>query len=170
VTPDGKLLLSADRDSDSVSVIDATTNQRLKSIAVGKRPFGVTIDSQGRRAFTANVASDDVSVIDIADGKVVATVAVGHRPYAVALAQGRAFVTNQYGDSVSVIDLKELNVVKTIDVGDHPEGIAADPREANVYVACWFDNVLMRIDPQSLAVTGQAPVGDGPRAFGAFLR
>ena len=95
---------------------------------------------------------------------------VGRRPYAVALAGGRAFVTNQYADSVSVIDLQSSKVVKTIDVGDHPEGIEADPAGAFVYVACWFDNVLQRIDAQTLTITGDADVGDGPRAFGLFLR
>jgi DNA-binding beta-propeller fold protein YncE len=60
--------------------------------------------------------------------------------------------------------------VATIDVGDHPEGIATDAAGANVYVACWFDNLLMRIDTAKLAVTGEAAVGDGPRAFGLFLR
>ena len=166
VTPDGKSLLSADRDSDAVSIIDTATNARVKSIPVGKRPFGITIDAEGRRAYTANVASDDVSIIDIATGTVVGTVPVGHRPYAVALARGRAFVTNQYGSSLSVFDLDSLAPVKTIEIGDHPEGIMADATGANVYVACWFDNVLMRIDTDKLTVTGEAAVGDGPRAFG----
>ncbi len=118
----------------------------------------------------ANVASDDVSVIDIATGKVVGTVPVGHRPYAVALAGQHAFVTNQYASTVSVFDIGSLKVVQTIDVGDHPEGIQTDPAGANVYVACWFDNVLMRIDTAKMAVSGEAAVGDGPRAFGLFLR
>ncbi|MDP1910413.1 MAG: YncE family protein, partial [Hyphomicrobium sp.] len=136
----------------------------------GKRPFGITIDGAGKTAYTANVASDDVTIIDIASGKVVATVPVGHRPYAVALAGRHAFVTNQYASSVSVIDTDTRKVVRTIDVGDHPEGIQADPDGANVYVACWFDNVLVRIDAAKLAVSGEAAVGDGPRAFGLFLR
>ena len=92
------------------------------------------------------------------------------RPYAVALAGQHAFVTNQYASTVSVIDVGSLKVVRTIDVGDHPEGIEADPSGANVYVACWFDNVLMRIDTATLALSGDAAVGDGPRAFGRFLR
>ena len=41
---------------------------------------------------------------------------------------------------------------------------------ANVYVACWGDDFLLRLDPDTLAVTGKAAVGDGPRAFGKFLR
>jgi len=103
-------------------------------------------------------------------GAVVATVKVERRPYAVALAGGRAFVTNQYTSTVSVIDLASMKSIKSIPVGDHPEGIAADPAGKYVYVACWFDNVLMRIDSDKLAVEGEAAVGDGPRAFGLFLR
>jgi YVTN family beta-propeller protein len=71
---------------------------------------------------------------------------------------------------VSVIDTRTLKVVKTLAVGDYPEGIAADPARSYVYVACWFDNVLMRIDTAKLAVAGEVEVGDGPRAFGLFLR
>ena len=131
-------------------------NARTGTVAVGKRPFGITIDAAGKRAYTANVASDDVSIIDIASGKLIGTVPVGHRPYAVALAGQHAYVTNQYASTLSVIDIGSLKVVQTIAVGDHPEGIAADPAGANVYVACWFDNVLMRIDTAKMAVTGEA--------------
>ncbi len=76
---------------------------------VGERPFGVTIDAEGKRAYTANVASNDVSVIDIESRTVVGTVKVGKRPYAVALAKGRAFVTDQYEDTVSVFDVGSLD-------------------------------------------------------------
>ena len=71
---------------------------------------------------------------------------------------------------MSVIDLASLKVVATITVGDHPEGIAADPAGAFVYVANWFDNTLQRIDVARMAADGEAAVGDGPRAFGLFLR
>jgi YVTN family beta-propeller protein len=55
-------------------------------------------------------------------------------------------------------------------VGDYPEGIAATADGSAIYVACWADNTLVRIDAATLAVTGKADVGDGPRAFGKFLR
>jgi YVTN family beta-propeller protein len=142
----------------------------MGSIAVGKRPFGVTVDDEGKRAYTANVASDDVSVIDLTAGKVIASVKVGHRPYAVALAGGRAFVTDQYGGTVTVFDLASFAVIKAIEVGGYPEGIEADPSGAVVYVSCWEDNSLQKIDTATLTVTERIPVGDGPRAFGRFLR
>jgi YVTN family beta-propeller protein len=109
-------------------------------------------------------------VIDIANQKAVGTVPVGRRPYAVALSSGRAFVTNQYANTLSVIDTTTLKVVKTLAVGDYPEGIASDPARSYVYVACWFDNILMRVDTAKMTAAGEVEVGDGPRAFGVFLR
>ncbi len=173
ITPDGKFALTADRESDTVSIVDVShspqsdPNPRATSIKVGSRPFGITLTGD-RYAYTANVGSDDVSIVDVAKRAVIATVPVGRRPYAVALSQDRAFVSDQYGGTVTVFDLATNLKVATIPVGDHPEGIAYDGYGA-VYVACWFDNTLVRIDAATLKVTGKVEVGDGPRAFGTFL-
>lgn len=168
VTPDGKLLLSADRDSNQVSIIDIESRKVIATVPVGERPFGVTIAADGKRAYTANVGSDDVSVIDIPERKVVGTVKSGRRPYAVALSNGKGFVTDQYAGTITVFDAATLKALKTIEACDHPEGIEA--KDGAVYVACWGDNLLLKIDASRLETTGKAEVGDGPRAFGLFLR
>ena len=95
---------------------------------------------------------------------------VGRRPYAVALSGNKAFVTDQYAETISVIDLSDLKVTKKIDVGAYPEGIAADASGDYVYVACWEENTLERINTRTLNVENQVEVPDGPRAFGDFLR
>ncbi|HEV7438413.1 MAG TPA: YncE family protein, partial [Methylobacterium sp.] len=64
VTSDGLTLLVANREGNSVSVIDAGTRRQIRLIPVGEHPFGLTLDPDGRRAYTANVISNDVSVID----------------------------------------------------------------------------------------------------------
>jgi YVTN family beta-propeller protein len=92
------------------------------------------------------------------------------RPYAVALAQGRGFVTDQYGGTVSVFDVATLKPMKRINVGDYPEGINATADGRRVLVACWESNTLEIIDAAELRVIGKVETGDGPRAFGAFLR
>jgi YVTN family beta-propeller protein len=170
VTGDGKLILTADRDSNAISIVDARSLQRIAQVPVGERPFGITVDAGGVRAYTANVKSDDVSVVDLASRAVIGTVHVGRRPYAVALAGGRAFVTDQYGGTVTVFDTETLKVLKAIPVGDYPEGIEADPGGLAVFVACWEANTLERIDAKTLEVTARVTVGNGPRAFGRFLR
>ncbi|HEU0145389.1 MAG TPA: YncE family protein, partial [Bradyrhizobium sp.] len=118
----------------------------------------------------ANVGSNDVSVIDIAGRSEIGRVKTGLRPYAVALAQGRGFVTDQYDGTVTVFDVGTLQPVKRINVGQYPEGIAATADGRRVIVANWESNTLSIIDADSLKVIGEVKVGDGPRAFGVFLR
>ena len=161
VTPDGKWLLSADRDSNQVSVIDIESRKVIAAVPVGERPFGITVSPDGTSAYTANV-------VDVAGRAVRGTVKVGRRPYAVALSGGKGFVTDQYAGTITVFDIETLKAVKTIEACDHPEGIEA--RDGAVYVACWGDNLLLKIDAGTLAVTSKVEVGDGPRAFGKFLR
>ena len=170
LTSNGARALTADREDNTVSVFDTATNLRIAQIAVGQRPFGVTIDPSGDIAYTANVGSNDVSVIDLAALRVIATVPVGRRPYAVAVSTHNVFVTDQYGGTVTVFQRDNRAVVATIPACDHPEGINYDWTTGQIYVACWFDNELIRIDATALKITGRVKVGDGPRAFGDFLR
>jgi YVTN family beta-propeller protein len=100
VTPESALIVTADRDDNQISIIDAKIFTRKGTVKVGVHPFGVTIDPQGARAYTANVESNDVSIVDLAAKTPLGTVAVGKRPYAVALAKGRGFSTDQYGGTV----------------------------------------------------------------------
>jgi YVTN family beta-propeller protein len=153
-----------------VSIIGVAGRTVIATIATGKRPFGVTIDAEGRSAYTANVASNDVTVIDIAAQRVLHTIKVGNRPYAVALAAGRGFVTDQYAGTVTVFEVATGGVERSFEACDHPEGIEADAARAFVYVACWGDNNVLKIDAKTLQIIAKASVGDGPRAFGKFLR
>lgn len=170
VTPDGATLLVANRESDSVSVIDVASRKETRRIAVGSHPFGLTLSPDGTRAYTANVLSDDVSAIDIAAGRETGRVGTGQRPYVIAFAGGRGFVTDQYSNTVTAFDPATMRKLGTVDVGDHPEGIAATRDGNTVVVANWGDNSLSLIDPTSLTVTATIETGDGPRSFGDFLR
>ncbi len=69
-----------------------------------------------------------------------------------------------------MFDLATLQPVKRITVGDYPEGIEATADGKRIVVANWESNTLSVIDAAELKVVGEVKVGDGPRAFGTFLR
>ena len=169
VSPDGATLYVANREADTVSVVDAKARRETTVIPVGQHPFGITLDAAAGRAYTANVTGDDVSVLDLAARREIGRVQTGRRPYVIALAQGRGFVTDQYAGSVTAFDLATLKPIADIDVGDHPEGIAAD-EDGRLYVANWGDNTLSVLDARTLKVIKTIPTGNGPRSFGTFLR
>ena len=145
--------------------------KRRAIIKVGKRPFGITIDAEGRRAYTANVGSNDVSVIDIADG--TRDRARARRACAPTRSHSRRAAasspTSMTAPSACSIS-RRLKPVKRINVGDYPEGIAATADGRRIIVANWESNSISVIDAAELKVTGEIKVGDGPRAFGMFLR
>lgn len=170
ITPDGQTLLVANREANTVSIVDLGTGKERQVLPVGEHPFGLTLSTDGERAYTANVVSNDVSVIDVPAGREIGRVKTGQRPYVVALAGGRGFVTDQYSNTVSVFGLDDLKPAKPIDVDDHPEGIAATKDGKTLYVANWGDNTLSVIDAQTLKVKAKIAVPDGPRAFGDFIR
>ncbi len=170
VTPDGTTLLVANREADTVSVVDAATRRETKTIPVGRHPFGITLDAQAKRAYTANVTGDDVSVIDLGEGREVGRVKTGKRPYVIALTDKRGFVTDQYSGTVTVFDRATLVPETRIEVGDHPEGIATSADGRSVIVANWGSNTLSVIDTETLTVTRAIKTDDSPRAFGDFLR
>lgn len=156
------VIVTADRDSDAISVI---RGDRIERIAVGHHPFGVTL--QDGRAYVTNVLSNSVSVVDLAGGQVIATIPTGERPYAVAFAARRGFVSNQYAASITVFDAETHVVLAEIETGDYPEGIAATS-DGQIVVANWFSDSIAFIDPQAMAVTRDMDMPEGPRAFGLF--
>jgi YVTN family beta-propeller protein len=64
-------LYVADTDSDTVSVIDTTTNRRLRTIGlapypgapVGTSPNGLAVSPDGRTLYVANAGNNDVAVV-----------------------------------------------------------------------------------------------------------
>jgi YVTN family beta-propeller protein len=169
LSDDGRLLASADRDANQVSIFDAETLTLHRRIDVGSRPFGLRFAPDGR-LFVANVGSNDVTVIGPQMDKAIATFAVGERPYGVAFAQGRAFVTNQYADTVSVVDTVTYQTLATLPSGEYPEGIDASTDGQSIIVANWFDNSVTIIDAVTLSVIKEIDTCDGPRAFGEFVQ
>jgi len=166
VATDGKLVATADRDDDQVSILDAGTGKRLATVPVGKHPYAVLFHDG--KLWTADVQSDTVSVVDPVAGQKIGQVPTGSHPYGVAFAGGRGFVTNQYAGTVTVFDPQTLTVLGTLETGDYPEGIAPLPDGSGVVVAHWDSNTLVWIDAATLKITRESELPDGPRAFGAF--
>ena len=104
----------ANADSNSIGVIDITTNTAdgqfngvfLQTISVGNTPVAVAFQPGGAIALVANRADNTVSVIEVASHSVIATVNVGMAPSGIAFSPDgkRAYVVNDLGDSVTVLE------------------------------------------------------------------
>ncbi|HEX7107021.1 MAG TPA: cell wall-binding repeat-containing protein [Acidothermaceae bacterium] len=92
-------------DAGAVSVIDESTGSVSTTVAVGRNPVGIAVDSSANLVYVSNTRDNTVSVIDGATDSVVATVPAGLSPGAIAVdsATHTAYVVDQGNNSVSVI-------------------------------------------------------------------
>ena len=162
----------AERDDDSVALVDVDARRVRVRARVGSHPFALLFDAPRQRLYALNVQSDDVTVLDTRDpGRLdlIATVKVGKAPYGAALtADGRLlYVTNQHDDSVSVIDVDTLTLLRTLTGFAYPEGVAA--HADRVYVVNWMDDNVSVLDAASGQALGTVATGKNSRGFGAFI-
>lgn len=168
----GGLAFVAERDDDSVAVIDTVALRVRARVKVGSHPFALLLDVPRQRLYALNVQSNDVSVIDVRNPdqpRLLATVAVGDGPYGAALADGGRllYVTNQLADTVSVVDAETLKPLRTLTGFGYPEGVAAHGDK--VYVVNWMDNALSVLDAASGRLLATVATGRNSRGFGDFI-
>ncbi|HEV2782863.1 MAG TPA: PxKF domain-containing protein [Actinophytocola sp.] len=151
--------------TNTVTVVDTTSNSVIATIPVGVRPFDLAVDPAGTRVYLTTNGSDSVSVIDPASNTVTAAIPVGGYPWRVAVdpTGTRVYVTNIFSDSVSVIDPGSNTVTATIPVGGASEAVAFDSAGTRAYVTIPGSDRVSVIDTTSNTMTATIPVGSFPK-------
>jgi YVTN family beta-propeller protein len=160
LSPDGRWAVTANRTSDSVSLVDLDGAKVAAEVQVGRKPYG--IDWRGSVAVVATWGADSITVLDVAPPKlsVVATIPVGNEPRGVVLSPdgARAFVVVSGDNAVDVIDLKAKKAVARIPVGSEPWYAAATPDGSRLAVGNAFSGDVSLIDTAALKVVATVPV------------
>lgn len=128
VTPDGRLLISANRDGGDISVIERASGKVIKHIKIGKNPEFVRI--LGNRAF--------ISFEPSAKG--------GPPAKDAAVSEGKPRGKDDDDDrepaKIAVVDLTKLALVKQITGGPETEGIEFSPDGKTILVTNEADNTV----------------------------
>jgi YVTN family beta-propeller protein len=166
-TPRGALIIVANRESDNVSVLNATALSVVATLPVGRAPFALTVSPDATRVYVANVQSATISVISTETLQTVASVSVGHMPYGVATSidGARVLVASQSSGTVSVIDSTSLRVLTTEKVGRFPEGVIVDPGGRKAYVANWFSGDVSVVEIATGTELKRIQTGGGSRTL-----
>jgi YVTN family beta-propeller protein len=127
VTPVGDRVYVANAGSNTVSVIDTTTNGVIMTIPVDGAPWGVAVTPDGTKIYVSisgnsDNPGDSVSVIDTLTNTVATTIFVGSYPEGIAVTPdgARVYVANNGSGTVSVIGTASDTVIATIPVGNGP--------------------------------------------------
>jgi YVTN family beta-propeller protein len=184
VSQDGKTLVVANFENDSISIVDTQSRQVTRevkffelgsTVASGEYPFWVQIVSnkQGAadRVYVSSQRDNEVVVYNFNNGQVT-RIRVGAQPSKMLLSgnQQLLYVANANSDSVSVIDTRRNRVVRTIPIsrpgemykGSNPNALVLSPDEKTLYVTLGGENAIAVVDleqDQKEAVVGRIPTG-----------
>ncbi len=175
ITDDGKKLIVATRENESVSVVDTATGD-VQQIKVGKNPEFVRVSGNfayvssepsskggpppkpGEKAKAEEEEDDDddlipakIAVIDLTKGEKVREITGGPETEGIEFsADGKQLViTNEADNTVTVHNIETGELVKTIkthELGDRPRGIKVSPDGTTYLATLEYGNKFMVLD------------------------
>jgi len=148
VSADGKLLIAANRDNDSVTIVTLGNRKVVHEIPVGHHPEGVSWVGNGPLALVTLHGDDKIVFIDTVAGRVIEKLKVENEPYGIVVTRDgtKAYVSHDYPGMVSEIDIAARKVLRTIKSGNWSRGIAIDPAEKMLYVSDFYTARLHALD------------------------
>ncbi len=158
----------ANEEGDSVSVINAATNQVAVTLTGIPGPHNIQAAADGKSVWAISGHSALALAIDPTTYTVRGVVPTGRDPAHVILTPNgqTAYVTNSSEDTVTVIDTNAMTVTATIAVGKFPHGLRPSPDGQWIYVANVNSNTVSVIDAASNRKIADVEVGQKPVQVG----
>ncbi len=165
-----KLYVTREGDN-KVSIVDITTDQVIGEISVGRKPYGLSVNSDGTKVYVANKEDNSVSVINVADDSVDTSITVGSEPHSTEVTPdgSRVYVSNADSNNVSVIDTANNTVVDTISVDNGPYVIGISGDGTHAYTINYSGNSMSVIDTSSNEVIDTLSLSPAPFMVGTFM-
>ena len=163
LTRDGRLLMTANKGSDTVSVIDPATFIEREKISVGKGPNAVLIDSSGRKAYVFNTLSDSISIIDLVKMTVSATISTDAGPLRGQLnrQEDALYVIHALSPYLSVMDISTLSIRHRTYVGQGASSLKVNAETDRIYIGKSHDPVVSVYAPGLDMPVDAMPAGGG---------
>ncbi len=163
LTPDGRLLLTANTGSDTVSLIDPLSLIELSRVDVGKGPNSIVVDPSGKRAYVFNAVSGTMSVIDLANKSVAATISTEPGPLRGQFnRQGdKLYVIHELSSYLTVIDPLTLTVLNRFYVGRGIVSLKFDTGTGMFYIGKKYEDMVEVYNPFSFIPIDYIKTGGG---------
>ncbi len=148
LSPDGRWLVTANIDSDSIGVIDTASRTKAREVPVGHRPECAAFAGASGQVLVTLYKDDAIAVMDVAAGAVSRRIPTGDEPYGVVCTRdgSRAYVSLDYPGSVVELDLASGRTKRTFRVGSFARGLALSSDERRLYVTEFYTAALSIVD------------------------
>jgi serine/threonine-protein kinase len=156
VVDDVLWVLGSDKNAYLFSLVN---RELVATVSVGVRSGRCLVVDRGLWVADFLGGSQSVVRVDAASRRTTVKVAAGHNPIAVTFGFGSGWVANGIVDStVTRFAPKTGEIQATLTVpGKDPAGILAT--QDGVWVACFGNGYVYRVDPSSNRVTAEASIG-----------
>ena len=124
--PDRNLIYVCNGASDTISVIDSTTNTVINTIFVGENfPVTIALDALTERLYVGSAYSNSIKEIDTVTNNVIGTIPLENVTLSmVSDLLGHLFVTNQFSEKITTIYAEKNKVTHSYNFGN--KGVADD--------------------------------------------
>jgi DNA-binding beta-propeller fold protein YncE len=151
-----------------VEVLDLDSEQFVGRVTDLNGVHGIAIASKLGRGFITSGLSSTVTIFDLKTLKHLGEVPAGKSPDGVLYdsVSGRVFAFNHHGDNVTVFGASDGKTAGTIELGGEPE-FPVNDEKGSVWVNLENKSTLIRLDAQSLQITGRWPTApcDAPSSM-----
>jgi len=135
VSPDGRWVWAGNRAEDTVSIIDGTDLELVKTLESPGFPYRVEFTRNGRYALLPHATSGTLVVGDVTDQRIVRHIPLGLTEVTEPSTAGvfphpdnvHAFVTVRNDDSMLVVNLETGQTLARVAVQSSPDGVAWSP-------------------------------------------
>jgi DNA-binding beta-propeller fold protein YncE len=136
LTPDGRNLITANRGTNTASILDASSLREVGRVQLPSEPTSVAMSRSEPRAFVFQPQSNVVSVIDLERREVITTRTLEESPIrgAVSADGSSLYVITRNSPNLVAIDATSLITSGRIFVGTGAGSIQEDPRSGLLYV------------------------------------
>ncbi|MGD1836581.1 MAG: YncE family protein [Nitrososphaeraceae archaeon] len=151
-------------NSNSISVVDGSTNRLISSIDNIFTPVNIKIDSLNGYFYVTNIDKNTITRFSIINPQNNKTVHVGDKPYDIGINQknNKIYVTNLDNNTVTIINRTTFSILDTISVGNSPVGLAIDEVSNNTYISNLKSNNIYVLDGESNEILDKIPTGNKP--------
>lgn len=153
-------------NSESVSVIELSTNTSVATIPIQYNPASIAISHDGSRVYVANRGVLGILYCVLtANNTVYGASMVGDSTTGmVAHPDGtKLYIAKALQNRVAVISTTSLMEQSSISVGNNPHGLTISPHGEKLYVANALDNTVSVINTSTNTISATIPVGATPK-------
>jgi YVTN family beta-propeller protein len=148
LSPDGRILVSANRGSNTASIIDTDSLREIERVRLPSEPTSVVMSPVQSRAFLLQPLSNTISVVDLNRREIFTTQTLEETPLRGAVSEDGTslYVITKNSPNLLVIDPTSLSVTERIFVGMGAASIKLDPKTGLVYIGKRMGGVAV-VDP-----------------------